>query len=500
MRVSRISVKLLKGYRMSRACVATILALLLTTCLSAQPPQQPGVLAFNHLTIIDGTGAPAEPDMTLVIAAGRIHSIMPTSQRVIPPGAQVVDASGEFAIPGLWDMHTHIAAAQWNNTAVAPKPAWTSSVIIPQLLAYGITGIRDMGGNLDVLLEARSRIRSGKMAGPHMVFSGPYLINQKDGGPDSMPVFSAEDARKAVDTLRARGADFIKIINLDRPAYFAAAAESRRGGLRFVGHVPLAVTALEAANAGQHSIEHIFYSNLFLDCAADGDALRKRIVLAESQNDGKALAELVDEADRSFSADRASALWQTFRHEGTWVDPTVVNLYTWAHWDSLRPEDPGLRFVPAGVRRDWAPARLSAGLSEAALDWRKRQARNDLKLIGEMQRAGVPLLAGSDSIDAYVFPGESLHQELALLVRAGFTPMQALQAATLEPARFLGRQGDLGSIEPGKIADVVLLIANPLIDIHNTEGIAGVILGGRYYSQSDLLQIRHMAEAAANQP
>ncbi len=496
MRLIRTIILFREGYRMSRACLATIIALLLSACLSAKPPAPTDVLALNHVTIIDGTGAPPQPDMTLVIAAGHLRSIMPTSLRVVPPGARVIDASGEYAIPGLWDMHTHIAAAGWNNTTVAPKREWTSSILIPQLVSYGITGIRDMGGVLDVLEEARSRIRAGEMAGPHMIFSGPYLINQKEGGADSMPVFSAEDARKAVDTLRAQGADFIKVINLDRPAYFAVAAESRKDGLPFVGHVPLAITATEAANAGQRSIEHIFYSNLFLDCASDGDALRKRILQAEAQKDGSALAGLVDEADRNFSAERAAALWQTFRRQGTWIVPTVINLYTWAHWDSLPANDPGLLLVPPAVRRDWAPARLSAGMSAAALDWRKRQARNDVKLIGEMHRAGVPMLAGSDSMDAYVFPGESLHRELAMLVLAGFTPMQALQAATLQPARFLGKQAELGTIEPGKIADVLLLSADPLVDIHNTQKIAGLILGGRYYSQSDLLEMRHKAETA----
>lgn len=200
-----------------------------------------GALAITHVTVIDATGRPAQADQTVVVAEGRIAALGPSSRVKIPVAARVVNAAGKFLIPGLWDMHVHIAG-------INADPKWSKQVYPPLLIANGITGVRDIGGDLSALLAS----------------AGKRL-------PEQHPVKSAEEARAALRELKQQRADFIKIILLpSREAFFAVADEAKKQGLPFVGHVPAAVTASEASDAGMKSIEHIVYSGLAFDCSSRG--------------------------------------------------------------------------------------------------------------------------------------------------------------------------------------------------------------------------------------
>jgi hypothetical protein len=452
-------------------------------------------LAITHVTIINPHGPP-QKDMTVVVSGGAIEWINNADSRKRPAHKDELqlDARGKFLIPGLWDMHTHIAG-------ISADPAWSKNVLLPLLVANGIIGIRDMGGDLRALQQWRREIASGALLGPQIVAAGPMLVPAPPPGkarstdPSIFQVGSVAEARAAVDALQKQGVDFIKVIQLSREDYFAVAEESRKDGIAFVGHIPMNVTATEASAAGQKSIEHIIYSSLALDCSSEEPDLRRGIQKAAEKKD-QSDAAVFDEADKTFSPQKAAALWAAFVRNGTRVTPTLYPISTLAHPPQQSPDDPLLAFVPAALQKEWRPAGPPSQKELADAAWWERQYENDRKLTGEMHRAGIRLLAGSDSLDRYVFPGSSLHNELKELVAAGLTPQEALQTATENPAEFFGRK-DIGAIAAGQRADMVLLDADPTQNIENTQKISAVILAGRFLPRKDLDALLENARAAA---
>jgi imidazolonepropionase-like amidohydrolase len=480
---------------LTRAFTSFVAFCLLGSALSGGAPAKSSALVLDHVTVVDVSGGPARADQTVVISGDTITAMAKSGSIPIPKGAQVVDARGKFLIPGLWDMHTHIAG-------ISAKPSWAKQVLIPLLVANGITGIRDMGGDLDALKQWRREISSGAMIGPRIVAAGPMLLPPRrstapaPADPAELRVGTPEEARAAVDMLQQRGADFVKIIEVPRDAYFAIVEESKKDGISFAGHIPSDVMAIEASNAGQRSIEHIIYSSLAFDCSSQEVELRQKASEAAKKRDGQAVADSADEANRTFSPEKAAKLWETFKKNGTWVTPTLFSIYANAHHLEDSPADPQLAYLPAALRKEWAPSQDPTQDDRDTAAWWQRQFENDRKLTGEMQRAGVRLLVGSDSLDRYVFVGTSLHRELQMLVTAGLTPLDALQAATQNPADFLERK-DLGAIAVGKRADLVLLEADPTLGIANTQKISAVILAGNFLSRASLDQLLVKARAAA---
>jgi imidazolonepropionase-like amidohydrolase len=447
-------------------------------------------LVFAHVTVIDATGRAQRADQTVVIEGERIVSIGPAVRAKLPKNARVVDATGKFMIPGLWDMHVHLAG-------VNADPAWSKQVLLPLLLANGIVGVRDMGGDLEALLAWKREIESGALLGPHIVAAGPWLAGSGRRTPEQYPVKDAEQARAAVRDLKQRGADFIKIISLpSKEAFFAVADEAKKQNISFVGHLPFQVSAIEASNAGIHSIEHLLYSAFSLSFSSNEDDLRQRLIEAEQSGDSVAWEKIAHESDATYDAEKAATLFQTLKKNGTWVTPTLASLDTATHPEEWSVDDPLLEFVPAALAKQWRDSFHDDQMKERAA-WLARQAANDWRLTGELHRAGVLLLVGSDSLDPFVFPGESLHKELAEFVRAGLTPGEILQAATRGAAQFLGRERDCGTVETGKLADLLLLEASPLENIANTERIAAVVRAGRYLDRAELDKLLAGAKSAA---
>jgi hypothetical protein len=241
----------------------SLLAIL--TFATAAPAPDGRALVITHVTVIDVSGAAAKPDMTVTVRGDRIAAIERSSLK-IPKDVQVVDGRGKFLIPGLWDMHVHTNFGDWLPGG--------EEIILPLFVANGITGVRDMGGDLHQLLEWRKQIDAGAILGPRMVISGPMIDGAPPHFPASVPVSTATEGRKAVDDLKLGGADFIKVQSyIPRDAYFAVAEESKKQGMTFVGHVPDAIRASEASNAGQKSIEH--YTGIFEGCSNIEDELLK---------------------------------------------------------------------------------------------------------------------------------------------------------------------------------------------------------------------------------
>ena len=466
---------------MLKTFFAALLLLAAGLTVSRENPRR--ALAFTHVTVIDATGAPAQSDMTVVVVDERIVDLG-KSRDVRPPfGATIVEARGKYLIPGLWDMHVHTVFGDW-----LPRD---EKVALPLFVANGVTGVRDMGGDLDVLKEWRASIAAGRLLGPRMVIAGPMLDGPVPRFPSSAPVADAAQGRKVVDDLKAQGVDFIKIQSLiPRDGYFAAADEAKKLGLVFVGHVPDAVRASEASNAGQKSIEH--FTGIFEGCSTIEDQLIKG---------PKGLGVNVQTYDPA----RAQALIALMAKNQTWQVPTLVwERGQWLVDDIDLSRDPLTKYAPSAWKdRTWPMfvSDIKKDMDTDPLPVRKKFVQMELDMTLAMFRAGVPFMAGTDTAaGVHVFPGFSLHEELALFVRAGLTPMQALQTATLNPARFLDRLTDLGTVERGKFADLVLLDANPLDDIANTQKIRAVVLAGRYLDRAALDRMLHDVEIAAAKP
>ena len=441
-------------------------------------------LAITHVSIVDTTGALTQPDMTVVVHEGRIAELGRSAAVQVPPDAKTVDGSGKYLIPGLWDMHVHTVFGDW-----LPRD---EKVMLPLFVANGVTGVRDMGGDLDVLKQWRAAIAAGRLLGPRMIIAGPMLDGPVPRFPSSAPVANAADGRRVVDELKARGVDFIKIQSLiPRDGYFAAAAETRKLGIVFVGHVPDAVRASEASNAGQKSIEH--FTGIFEGCTPIEDELLKG---------PKSLGLNV----KHYDATRAKALIALMAKNQTWQVPTLVwERGQWLVDDIDLTHDPLTKYAPASWKeRTWPMfvTDIMKDMDTDPLPVRRKFVQMELDMALAMFRAGVPFMAGTDTAaGVHVFPGFSLHQELVLFQRAGLTPMQALQTATLNPAKFLGRTADLGTVEKDKLADLVVLDADPLKDIANTQKIRGVVLAGRYFDRSALdRMLRDVEKAAAAEP
>jgi Amidohydrolase family len=457
----------------------------------------PPILAITHVTLIDGTGAAAQSDMTVVIRGTTIVAVGPSASTSIPNRATTVNASGKFLIPGLADMHIHLTGSG--------EPDGSREFVLPLLLANGITTARDMGGYLEGLKKLREEINSGKRLGPRIVFAGPYLDGNPPSFQPSIVVQNAAEAQTAVHQLKTEGVDFIKVQSrLSAPAYFAIAAAAQKEGIRFVGHVPDAVSPFAASDAGQASIEHL--TGILLACSSREDELRQQQVPAPPI--GETPAELVIRQRRwqqevldSYSPQKADSLFKKFVANRTWQVPTLPLLLDLAYLTPAtdRANDPRLKYIPGNVKKIWQQGRRSSLANHTDADFAQRGelTERSLALVHDMNAAGVKILAGTDSAAPNVFPGFSLHESLADLVRAGLTPMQAIQAATSRPAEFLGRETQQGTITVGTRADLVLLDANPLDEIHNTEKIDAVVVNGRLLDHADLDALLKKAEQFA---
>ena len=437
---------------------------LLTPFASAQ------TLSITHAKLIDITNGRIQPDVTVTIDGNRISSV---TRSVMPQAGQIIDATGQYLIPGLWDMHTHV---YFDSTA-----ADGTDLILPLFLANGITAIRDMGSQLDSILHARSEIAAHRLFGPRMIVSGPMLDGPKSHYKAAIPIQTPEDGRNAVDMLRKRGVDFIKTQSgIPRDAYFAIADESKKVGIEFEGHVPDAIRASEAVAAGQRTFEHLI--GIFEASSPD-----ETKYLTGTKGPGAFLD--------SFDPQREDAIIRLLAKNQVWQCPTLF--WERGQWlvDAIDySKDPDLGFAAhSWVTKLWPASQKSIlkSLDTDPLLTRGKFVQHELEIIRKLNAAHVPMLAGTDTAAGVdVIPGVSLHLELQRFAAAGLTPLEALQTATLNPAKFYKKLADYGPIQKGRIADLLLLKANPLDDIGNTRQITAVIADGRYISQSDLAQLR----------
>jgi imidazolonepropionase-like amidohydrolase len=451
---------------------------------SVEAQQAAALIAITHVTVINPGKSSIQSDASVLIRGDTIAEVSDSAHFQMPKEARILDGRSQYLIPGLWDMHVHTAFGDWFPGG--------RDVILPLFIANGVTGVRDMGGDLPILLQWRKQISAGEILGPRMVVSGPMLDADLPNGklrfPSSIAVSNPAEAVAAVDSLKAQGADFIKVQSvISHDSYLAAAAEAHKQGLPIVGHVPDKVRIAETVAAGQKSIEHLM--GIFEGCSSKESAFIA----------GKGNLEMLLSTQRKKKCNAAITLlarnqvWQVptlaWQRGGTFLDQV-----DWQH----QPLD---KYVPAYWRDvTWQRFKeeMMPDLRKDTLALREEYFDDNLKMVGAMHRAGVPFLAGTDTAAGiYIMPGFSLHDELADFVEAGFTPMEALATATSNPAKFLGLENTFGSIGPGKIADLVLLTANPMDNIHNTRKIRAVIVKGRLFDRAELDGILAQVEKSA---
>lgn len=449
---------------------------LVASAASLDPAQNPELdtATIVHVTVVDVATGKELPDQTAVLHGDHIVSVAAFDPTAAAPQGRVVDAHGAFLIPGLWDMHVHVQDLE----------------DLPLYIANGVTGVRLMFGSKKTK-ELRARFASVPVA-PDIVVGSAIVDGDPPVWPGSIVVHKPDDARRVVDEIKQGGADFVKIYNgIPRGAFFALADEASKQSIPFAGHLPFAIRASEAADAGQRSIEHL--TGIAIACSSREQDLMKQLhPLQYIEN-----TNLNAEAVRSFDAAKCQALFAQFRRNMTWQVPTLAVHRAFGYMnDSRFTSDPRVAYMSEEVRRRWKSSNdvRFRRWRPPEFELHRGLFRADEQMVGMMFRAGVPLLAGTDAMNPYCLPGFSLHDELVLLVQSGLTPLAALQAATLNPAEFLGRSDELGGIAPGKRADLVLLTADPLADIHNTTQVQAVWLRGKYLDRAALDQLLAAAQ------
>ena len=435
-----------------RTITIGLLAVVATIIATVSVTPQARALAITGVSVVDVVDGRILQNRTVTIRGRTIASI---TQNTAPPGdAQVVDGQGKFLIPGLWDMHAHMEM--------------TGESWLQLYVANGVTGIRDMGSALDFILNLREASSSARVLGPRIFAAGPILDDAPGDWPFRMRVKTADDGRAAVQLLKRRGVDLVKVHDhTPREAFFAIAEEARRENLRLAGHVPLGLTAEQVIDAGQRDIEHLSNLSLWRPCSGG----------------------------QKYSPESCRTFFETLARRGVWSTPTLAamsEIMTIGTPASTVPPD-RMAYASKSLRAMWAGNQSIS--SPGAAQFLKVNAEVAAVVTEDMATAGVGILAGCDGMIA----GFCVHDELAAMVQGGMTPLGALQTATLNPARYFGLQQTAGSIASGQSADLVLLDASPLTDITNIRRIRAVIVAGRFLDRTDLDKLLAQTKIAAAQ-
>lgn len=458
--------------------------------IACAEPESSGT-AITNVTVIDAVNGVRE-NQTVVFDGDEITSVGSTGAELSV--AETIDGTGKFLIPGLWDFHVHLT---YDDRFTSSMPAL--------FISYGITSVRDTGGLMRKVLPVVEKMRAPGAVAPRVFFAGPLLDGNfvvYDG--ESRPEIGVrnatpDDARAAIRNLQEQGVDFIKIYEMVSPAVFDAMVETAQElGLPIDSHVPLSLRA-SMAGPSVDSIEHL--RNIEMDCASNAPELHETRLELLRNPDG------LSGADLRSSLHSLQRLPAIANYDEARCDQTLDALMSTIQVPTLRLG--ALNLAPPYRRDDWADA-LSRIPADAREDWSEASAalaenpNNEftafaewsLFLTGRMHERGVPIGAGTDTPIFISVPGYSLHSELEMLVRAGLSPLEAIRSATVRPAEFFSLQNEMGTVDVGKKADLVLLDANPLEDIANTRQIAAVISKGKLLTRKELSKLVSAARSA----
>lgn len=395
------------------------------------------------------------------------------------------DAKGQYLIPGLWDMHTHPDDPEvWWMTPVPED----RDQMMPLFVLNGVTGTRDMAGDLELVKDWRKRIKKGELLGPEIIAAGPLLDGANASWDGSVSIADKTKVRHIVDSLKTAGIDFLKVYSgLPRDVFFALAEYARDIDFPLVGHIPWDVTTVEGAKAGMNCQEHLL--SIILECStAEEDIRNEKIDYGDAENGLDRYYIRNKLMMDHYSEEKAATLFKAYAKYKTWHTPTLSMWYKNAYYETEKSRDEDLfKYLPKYLRKYWQPD-TNVHLKyrqQKIVGTKQRQFDFYLKIVKGMHQAGVPLLAGTDvGANPLCWPGIGVHNELEMFVRAGLSPSEALKTATINPVTFLRMEQDFGSIETGKVADLVLLKENPLKNIQAVRNIQAVIKSGVLYNRA----------------
>lgn len=455
--------------------VAVLLLALASTVAAASAAAEPADLLIHSATIIDVRNGTLHPARTIVVRSGTIVAVGDRELGRRFDAAHTIDAAGRFLMPGLWDMHVHFGGG---SELVAENQA-----LLQLYVANGVTTVRDAAGDLSQhVLAWRDAIADGGLLGPTIFTSGPKLEGYRPLWKGTIEVGTPAEVDAALDRLQAMRVDFVKITDntLAPETYLYAVREATRRGLRTSAHVPMSLTIEQVTAAGLASIEH-------LDYALKAGSAAEATIVAEFAAGRMTGAEASEKLAGSFDREHAMAAYRRLAARGTFVTPTLNGSRIIAFLDrDDHSRDPYLAYIGPGLRATYAWRVERASRDDvAAIERRHRRYEQVAAVLPMLQAAGVTIMAGTDAgyLNSFNYPGIGLHEELALFVERGLTPLQALQSAILAGPKFFRLEQRYGSIEAGKTADLLLLMRNPLEEIGATRAIDAVVLRGRYFDR-----------------
>jgi imidazolonepropionase-like amidohydrolase len=426
-------------------------------------------------------------DQTVLIDRTRITGIGSASAVPVPTDHVVVDGTGKFLIPGLWDMHVHFRGSKRGGKPLIRE----NEAMLPLFLANGVTGVREMGGDIvDSVIQWREDIKAGNRQGPRIATCGPKIDGPRPEWPGSIAVHTPQEARAAVQKVKTLGADFVKVYGgLTADSLRAVAEEARHQKLKLTGHTGDELTMLDISDLGM-DVEHAF-PTMARACTRDELALVR-------PPSGPKISPFSIEGARTivqqFDERALRSLTLRFLKNGTALTPTLHT--QWMVTAEAYRLDSRRSYLMPALLDTWSDR---GGVPTILDPVRRKMRRIEERLVAQAKAAGVTVLPGSDTGagNQNLYPGFSLHSELVEFVEAGMSPLQALQSATLDSARWLGRESEVGTVEKGKFADLVLLDANPLDDIRNTTKIRAVFANGNLLDRSRLDAMLRQAQTGA---
>ena len=491
------------------AVAAAATVVVMTACGSA--PGGPTVdiasgTVIRNVNVVDTRTGAIASGRAVVYDRGAIQQVVADASVKLGANVRVIDGSGKYLVPAYLDMHTHSLPA-----AVFQKaPMW------PMMISHGITGIREMAGAPPLIAAARG-FNAARAAG---TLDAPEVLQIP--GPPIVGVVTAEAGVQAVMATKGMGGSFVKLVGAGPDALPVILKTARDQGLDVAGHLSPGGTALDMAKHGMKAVEHLGgIWSIALDCADDQAAIRADLVAGKGAKMPAPFpptypvspfrfsagdAPFVKRAMETYNATTCDSVTRSLAASSTWQVPTMIRLKTMTNSDA--PEfvnDPNLKYVDPTTRALWK--QLSSEFTALQPDtappvFRASYGQFMTALTLWHRNGGASkTLAGTDIGGIWVIPGVSLHQEFAELKKGGFTPLEVLQSTTINGARFLGREATMGTVEPGRNADLVLLDADPISDVANLARIAGVVNAGKYHDRAALDALKDgTARAAATAP
>jgi hypothetical protein len=453
------------------------------TASARQLKERPYDLVITHVNLVDVTAGNVRADQVVAIRGDVIQVVEKSSAKTYP-ARRYLDAQGKYLMPGLWDMHVHFRGGDTLTQA--------NKNLLPLFLAHGITTVRDAGGDLTpAIFSWRRQMSAGTLAGPRIFTSGPKIDGPQAYWPGSLEVETPAQIAQALDSLQKLRVDYVKIYDskISGEAFLNVISAAEKRGLKTTGHMPYSVKLSDAVERGLDATEHLYY--VFKACSGKEDSLTALVRRSLTTSKPLGLFAMLPAVEATYDPAAAARIFKLMAARKTAVVPTLFIGKTLAELpDTDHTRDTLLAYIDPKIQATYTRRVSSAkGQSTEAAQFRKKLEARFISMVPQLQAAGVLVLADSDSggaFNSFTYPGASLLGELEMLVQAGLTPAQALRAATLNGARFMGVEGKAGTIAVGKNADLVLLEKNPLASIKNVRNINTVISRGKLYSRQDL--------------